>query len=539
MSEEQDDTGGTTDPLLGEDPKTAEGETELDLDQEQDCEHTNIHSDSTGSVLVGEGTPLPRFEDGFNMSSQVETIEEGIGKEPDQDSVDPEDPGAIELPPAIQNWPNVLAGAQPHISLFEMHLPPDKPEGLRYFQTFGLAEEMMHGRRHKFGLTRSIHLLKLVSTRSFLRYFEGSLSADKLADILVYHKLLTTSLNNQREPLLEAIDKYLCYSVMGEEGYLDQHIEEMQDLREDLSYDEIHANFARTRARLYHSIPKSIAEDPYKRETYEYVFERLEEIEGQYNRQVAETVADAALDILYLVKPIELSGYQSVSHDRIRLIDRFDAAITALEQIEIDLEDIDPDALRARIGENLDDPNESDAHDHRHPRELTLPLLDIPQTAEPEEAIRNKYEVILEAPTEMGQILNAAFRFTGNFGGAIYRIEQPDGTVTTNWKVNPLIADEPIDEDAILPGSNPFGADTYEELWEFTYVYEHFIEQLFTIAQASDDDSVECPLCEIAAEEFCHPDGCPIEPIKEGINEEITELEHHINVCADKYMAED
>lgn len=538
MSEDQDDSGEPTDPLLGEEPVPPAGEADLDPDQDQDWEEIDIRSGSTRSALVDGETPLPRFENEFHMSSQVETVPEGIGQETDKSLADKSDLNAIERPQAIQDWPPELAGALPHISLFEMHLRPDRPEHLRYFQTFGLAEEMMHGRRHKFGLTRSIHLLKIVSARSLLHYLDESLSADDLADILVRHKLIATSIDSQREPLLEAIDKYLCYSVMGEEGYLDQHIEEMQDLREDLSYDEIHANFARTRAWLYHNPPQSIAEDRNKKETYEYVFEQLEKIEGQYNRQVAETVADAALDIPYLVEPIELSGYQSVRYDSISLIDRFNAAIEALEQIEIDLENIDPDSLRARIGANLVDPNESDTDEYRRPRELNLPLLDIPQTAEPEEAIRNKYEVILEAPTEMGQVLNAAFRFTGNFGGAIYRIEQPDGIVTTNWKVNPLIADEPIDEDAILPGSNPFGADTYEELWEFIYVYEHIIEQLLQQRWQRKVEPVQCPFCEIAAEEICHPDGCPVEPIQTAVNDDITELMHHINIYTEEYKTE-
>lgn len=515
-------------------PGTVPAEIKTESDKEKDMIEIGPADES---VLSSDDSSLPRSNHGFNMSVQTtvrgESSEADSKREPSTDSEsDSSIPSIDKLPEEIQDWPPVLAAAHPHTSLLVVYLDPSQAEHLRFFQTFGLAEEMMHGRRHKFGLSRSLHLLKLESYAALRRFLTGSESIEMLAAILVKNELIINRIHSQREPLLEAIDKYLCYSVMGEEGYLDQHIEEFREIRDDLSYEEAKDKFTQTRRWLYEETPESLEEDDEKKELYNYVFDKLEEIEETYNRQVAETVADAALDIPYLIEPLQLSGYQTVDYENIDLIERFDAAIAALKEIDIEIDDIDPNQLRTRIETELVDPNEND-DDYRHPRELALPLLDIPQTAEPDEAIRNKYEVILEAPTEMGQILNAAFRFTGNFGGAVYLMERPDGENATNWKVNPLIADEEIDHDAILPGSNPFGANTYEELWEYTYVYDHIIQQLVTQQGQKEVLPLVCPLCEIATEGNCHPEGCPVKPILEPINEKLGDIMYRINVESD------
>lgn len=445
-------------------------------------------------------SPLPEIRDGFHST----VVRSGSETELQQGAEDESATSAggderslkeANLPAEIRDIANPLATVAPHMSQFVIRVRPDRPVHLRYFQTFGLAEEMMHGRRHQFGLTRSHHLLRMRSLRALFDLLNEDISLDTAATRIAEAEDAIQALHEERVAFLEGVDKYLCQSVMSEEGYLDRHIDQYLSLNPDPDRETVEERFVQLRDHL----------DERAQEEASDIYEMLAELEANYGRRVTEVVADAALDTPYLVGPHDIDGFEDVPAAELDLRSRFDAAVNAVRAI--DPSDIDEDSaqeLLAEVGEELSDPFRGSGA--THPRELELPLLDIPQSIDSSDALRNKYDVILEAPTEIGQILNAAFRFKGNFGGAIYRIETQDG-VFPNWQVNPLIADEDIPDGAL--GVPVRSVESYKELWEWVYFGSKILDGLLAMVGRQTSVAIDCPLCGISMDGTCHPDGCP------------------------------
>lgn len=428
--------------------------------------------------------PLPELRDGFNMS--VSETQSSIG-------IDTADTG--ELPPEFRDIENPLATVAPHVSQFVVRVNPSKPVHLRYFQTFGLAEEMMHGRRHRFGLTRSHHLLRMRSIRALFEAIEDPGRIGSAAERIVEAEQAIDTLHERRFSFLEGVDKYLCQSVMSEEGYLDRHVDQYVSLDMAADRGTVERRFERLREFLTRRAREEDAQ----------VYDTLAGLERDYGRRVTELAADAALDTPYLVGPHDIDGFDAAPADDLNLRDRLNAAVSAVRTIDpSDVDEESEQALLTEIQAELAGPIQGT--EGVHPRELDLPLLDIPQSIESTELLRNKYNVVLEAPTEMGQTINAAFRFTGNFGGAVYRIETEDG-VQPNWLVNPLVAEESIPDDAL--GIPVDAVETYKQLWERVYFGNELLDTLLGMVGQDTERIVACPLCGISATGRCHPDGCP------------------------------
>ena len=428
--------------------------------------------------------PLPELSDGFNMSVSDH-----------QSSVGVENPDTTELPPEFRDIENPLATVAPHVSQFVVRVNPNEPVHLRYFQTFGLAEEMMHGRRHRFGLTRSHHLLRMRSLRALFEVIDDPGQVQSAADRIVEAEQAIDTLHERRFSFLEGVDKYLCQSVMSEEGYLDRHIDQYMSLDQAADRETVERRFERLREFLTRRA----------REEDAAVYETLAGLERDYGRRVTELAADAALDTPYLVGPHDIDGFDAIPADELNLRDRLDAAVAAVRTIDpSDVDEESEQTLLTKIEAELSGPVRGT--EGVHPRELDLPLLDIPQSIESADLLRNKYDVVLEAPTEMGQIINAAFRFTGNFGGVVYRIETEDG-VQPNWLVNPLVGEEPVPNDAL--GVPVDTVETYKQLWERVYFGNELLDTLLGMVGRNADRTVVCPLCGISVTGTCHPDGCP------------------------------
>ena len=428
--------------------------------------------------------PLPELSDGFNMSVSDH-----------QSSVGVENPDTTELPPEFRDIENPLATVAPHVSQFVVRVNPNEPVHLRYFQTFGLAEEMMHGRRHRFGLTRSHHLLRMRSLRALFEVIDDPGQVQSAADRIVEAEQAIDTLHERRFSFLEGVDKYLCQSVMSEEGYLDRHIDQYMSLDQAADRETVERRFERLREFLTRRA----------REEDAAVYETLAGLERDYGRRVTELAADAALDTPYLVGPHDIDGFDAIPADELNLRDRLDAAVAAVRTIDpSDVDEESEQTLLTKIEAELSGPVRGT--EGVHPRELDLPLLDIPQSIESADLLRNKYDVVLEAPTEMGQIINAAFRFTGNFGGVVYRIETEDG-VQPNWLVNPLVGEEPVPNDAL--GVPVDTVETYKQLWERVYFGNELLDTLLGMVGRNADRTVACPLCGISVTGTCHPDGCP------------------------------
>ncbi|MFB6171100.1 MAG: hypothetical protein ABEJ23_01100 [Haloarculaceae archaeon] len=409
--------------------------------------------------------------------------------------------GTADLPADIRDIENPLATVAPHLSQFVLYVDPTRPEHMRYFQTFALAEEMMHGRRHRFGLTRSHHLAVYRSLLFLYRYVDGELDAQTAAANVVKYDRTCRSIHAKRASVLETIDRYLCQSVMDEPGYLDRHIDGYLEANPDLDRATVEERFDSVQ-QVFREAARGEDED---------LFEQLQAIEERYNRRVAETVADTALDVPYLIAPLEVQGYASVDLRDLDLRDRFDAATTALTELPVDDPgQVDSDVLRRDVVAQMSDPV-GEATGERHPRDLTMPLLDVPQQVDPEETVQDRYDAIMEAPTAIGRVINAAFRFTGNFGGAVYRIPDERGSPTNNWFVNPLIDDEPVGPTVGHPPLR--GAETYQELWGWVFVGDGLIEQLLDRRETTARTGVRCPLCAVSMGGQCGGDRCTYAPL--------------------------
>jgi hypothetical protein len=427
---------------------------------------------------------LPELRDGFNMSVSEH-----------QSSVELETAETRKLPPEFRDIENPLATVAPHVSQFVVRVNPAKPVHLRYFQTFGLAEEMMHGRRHRFGLTRSHHLLRMRSLRALFEVIDDPSRIGSAAERIVDAEQAIDTLHERRFSFLEGVDKYLCQSVMSETGYLDRHIDQYMSLDEAADRETVERRFERLREFLTRRAREEDAD----------VYDTLAGLERDYGRRVTELAADAALDTPYLVGPHDIDGFDAIPVRDLDLRDRLAAAVSAVRTIDpSDVDEESEQALLAEIEAELS--GSVQGAEGVHPRELDLPLLDIPQSIESTDLLRNKYDVVLEAPTEMGQIINAAFRFTGNFGGVVYRIETEDG-ILPNWLVNPLVADESVPDDAL--GVPVDAVETYKQLWERVYFGNELLDTLLGMVGQDAERTVACPLCGISVTGRCHPDGCP------------------------------
>ena len=428
--------------------------------------------------------PLPELRDGFNMSVSEQ-----------QTTIDLESSDSTGLPPEFRDVENPLATVAPHVSQFVVRVNPKHPVHLRYFQTFGLAEEMMHGRRHNFGLTRSHHLLRMRSLRALFEMIDDPGQIQSTAERIIEAEQAIETLHERRFSFLEGVDKYLCQSVMSEEGYLDRHIDQYMSLDEAADREMVERRFERLREFLSRRA----------REEDVAVYETLAGLERDYGRRVTELAADAALDTPYLVGPHDIDGFDTIPAEKLNLQKRLDAAVDAVRTIDpSDVDEKSKQGLLTEIETELSEPVRE--VEGVHPRELDLPLLDIPQSIESDDLLRNKYDVVLEAPTEMGQIINAAFRFTGNFGGVVYRIETED-EVQPNWLVNPLVAKEPVPDDTL--GVPVDAIETYKQLWEGVYFGDQLLSTLLGMVGRDVDSTVACPLCGISVTGKCHPDGCP------------------------------
>mgnify|MGYP006280924405 CR=1 FL=1 len=451
--------------------------------------------------------PLPELNYGFKMAVQSRQSSVGFSDKPNIE----------DLPPDFRDIADPQADVAPHVSQFVIRVRPDRPVHLRYFQTFGLAEEMMHGRRHQFGLTRSHHLLRMRSIRTLFDIINGRISLKDGAEKIIEAENAIQELYGKRLEYLEGIDKYLCQSVMSEEGYLDRHVEEYLSLDTDIDAKTVRQRFEQLREFL----------DGLAREESQTVYDELSALEADYGRRVTEVVADAALDTPYLVGPHTIEGIEAIPVSELDLQSRFDAAINAVRSIDPSEIEEDREELLADIGSELSDPLVGT--ESTHPRELHLPLLDIPQSIDTSEALKDKYDVILEAPSAIGQILNAAFRFTGNFGGVIYRMEKPEGLETdlsddlvANWQVNPLVADNDVQDDAL--GVPVESVDSYKELWEWVYFGHHMLDSIMARTHQHTLGDIHCPLCGVSVTGECHPDGCRCQTLVKAIEDDLKDM---------------
>ncbi|WP_324666092.1 hypothetical protein [Haloarcula sediminis] len=443
--------------------------------------------------------PLPWFSDGFGYTTGVTgglVVVSELSPEMGEESVavvGEEDPEH-----------DTLALARPDIACLTLYIDPDNPDELLEFEALGLGEELLHGARKRFGLTRNVALLKRRARRGLFEYLRGDIDASTAAEKIGYAQLVARQILEAQERFLESIDQYLMNTTMAEPGYFEAHAQRYAR-RYDLNADEIAEGLEEHRRGL---LASRIEES----ERYETVYQILEEIGQEWEPTIVQAVADAALDYPHVVAPVVVEGYDSVSLEatelRTILQDRLEAARRALKELTYDPIEAEYDKVLQDLQREL-----NDVDSRGHVRDVDIPLIDAPGAAhEPEIS-----DTVRELDDPLDRILNHAFRMEGNFGGLVYWTSV-DGEQSARWLVNPTIPDDAVDD------------ETYHELWERAYVGDRLLTQLYRRVEEPVNrgrGDYTCPLCLLSAG-WCGDGHCAYRPVREAINEQSERLVHEL-----------
>lgn len=411
-----------------------------------------------------------------------------------------------------------LAVVEPSTSRLVIYVDPHDMWSMRFLQAFGFREELLHGERQRFGLTKSVHLLKREARLALFSILRDEIDLQTGVDRIARNRRVCSAIREERESLLEAVDKFLIHAVTADTRYLEQQAE-IHAQTHNASYDEVLERLQDAKEAIEEKQIREIA-------ARSDIFESLKQVRQTYDLKTAESVADAALDIPYLIQPLEFDGYASVPHEALDLRSRFEAAIDALHEVDNDAEKLSPDTLLKRLRQRLLDPLESDSARDPGQADLPLDLIKMPlQSLETDSKGLEGYEAVEQSTTELGQIINSAFRSISSFGGIVYVMEDGGRPIAerTNWLVNPRIADEPTRTGL-----------TYEELWQKAFLGEQLLEQIERATRLDGSpDAIQCPLCTVSPENECGKAGCAcesyVDAVEDRLNEIVTALQDRSN----------
>lgn len=402
------------------------------------------------------------------------------------------------------------ATTRPDASWLLLRVDPAERSELFQFYMLGFREELMHGERGRFGLTRNVRLLRRQSYEALYRMLDGTIDPAAARERIEPRWRAAERIRDERLELLETIDQFLTRSALQDPAVVDQGARELIDNpveRADLleEFDTLVENYES-------DIP------------LEGVYEDLVAVEDRYGTSTAVAVADVALDVPQLVAPLdgesiagvspdELSG-DAIAPSEIDLVERFDRATAALESVDARTTGLDTAEIVERIEAEL---AEGTDRERRALRAVPLPLLDVPASVASESGADDVLLDLDGFSSFLAQILTAAFTAVGTLGGAIYRTGgQRDAW---EWLVNPLVADRPIDgvPDG-FPGEG--GQLTYGEYWQLNLLADVLVARLLdaesAAAFAADND---CPLCRHSHDRYCGDDACQTTALRSGAAE--------------------
>jgi hypothetical protein len=408
-------------------------------------------------------------------------------------------------------------------------------------EAVAFREELLHGERQQFGLTRNVYLLKalaretlftlLTSERDELDHGELQAAARRILKLRTAAMRLITA----KSQFIEAVDKHLMNAVL-EEGagesdrYLREVATEYVDQFSDATVDDI-VSFLRCAIRY----DQQRIENTGGEYVDTAVIRILERVTDEYGREVSEAAADVALDVPYtdpvlaevvdtvpyvddeLAETVDGTDTKRFDADEIR--QRFETVTDALERVAIP-DDADRDDIRSRLRTELD---ETDGR----LQTVSLPLLDVPR-AETEGAVGSDagYEVMQDAPTAVSRLLSGGFGYVGDFGGIIYRDETND----RHLLINPWAFDHSV---SLAIDNGRTAASTYAELWYRSYFADAVVEYLIylvirweadptvlpdTAIETDKIPRIPCPFCELIDGEYCGHDRCRSATLVDRIN---------------------
>lgn len=375
--------------------------------------------------------------------------------------------------------------ARPSDSTLQITIDPSDLASIAQLQIISFREELMHGRRQRFGPMRNIRLLKREAGRVVYDALRDRHDPDNaLTTARSYYETVESLLEQIRFPL-EQVDKFLAYSLLEDEAHVKDEI------------DVLVANSdapVSTRRTIEQAI-ESFDLDAHTPGSDDHIYRELVSLEAEYNRLAAEAVANAALDIPYLVTPLSLEAFDSRPVEAIDIEARFDRARRALSEMDSEGRLSDPtSATRKRLFDEVKSTMRApSAHVLAQSlREIGLPLLDVPLQATMSDAEQqSSWAVWNEHSDPLSRLVHGGFSFPGGFGGAVYRL--PDGG--RRWLVNPAVRNHKLE----------WRDDTwrYHRFWQHAFVLDGLIRQLLTTPMR-----IQCPLCRHTTDGRCGVNGC-------------------------------
>lgn len=391
------------------------------------------------------------------------------------------------------------ATTRPDASWLLLRVDPAERSELFQFYMLGFREEMMHGERGRFGLTRNVRLLRRQSYEALYQMLDGTIDPVVARERIESRWRTAERIRDERLELLETIDQFLTRSALQDPMVVEHGAQELID-------DPVE------RADLLNEFD-TLVENYESDVPLEGVYEDLVDIEDRYGTSTAVAVADVALDLPQLVAPLDGESIAGVSADELSgdviasaeldLVERFNRATVALESVGTRTTGLDT----AEIVDSIEDEfAEGTHHERRALQAVPLPLLDVPASVASESGPEDVLLDLDSFSSLLAQILTAAFTAVSPLGGAIYRTgERPDAW---EWLVNPLVADKPIDG---VPDRFPSGGRqlTYGEYWQLNLLADVLVARLMdaesAAAFAADND---CPLCRHSHDRYCGDDAC-------------------------------
>lgn len=406
-----------------------------------------------------------------------------------------------ELPYGFDTTAGGTAAAttRPDASWLLIRVDPSRRSELFQFYMLGFREELMHGERGRFGLTRNVRLLRRQSYEALYRMLAGEIEPATARQRIEPHWEAAERIRDERLELLETIDQFLTRSAMQDPAIVEHGAQEVID--DPVERADLLEEFYTLVENYESDVP------------LEGVYQDLVDIEAQYGTSTAVAVADVALDVPHLVSPLDAASVTGVSAEElsrdviepseIDLVERFDRATEALDETGTRTTGLGTDEIVDRIEGEL---AEGTDRNSRALRAVPMPLLDVPASVASDAGAGDVLADIDGVSSLLAQVLTAAFTSVGTLGGAIYRTgERPDAW---EWLVNPLVADRRIDA---YPDGFPDGGRqlTYGEYWQLNLVADVLVSRLMdaesAAAFAREND---CPLCRHSHDRHCGDDTC-------------------------------
>lgn len=440
---------------------------------------------------------------GFNMAAATDADADAVtpqyGNLPRTETPPSPPFGPNEPGDALQQNGQVYAIALPHISCLIINVKPDNVSQMLEVYTLAIREELLHGIRKRFGLTRNVHLLHQECTTALFKYLRGNLTAQRAAETIVQCQIAAHDIVSVQNEYLEATDQYLNRKALEDENALRNDVESFIG-NENQNIDQI-CDQLQDRKNQFEERRHDTRNDD--------VYEKLGRLGDRFGPVIAQHVADAVLDVPYAIEPgqvdmqrLESTRVDSVSLDRTSLGDRFS---NRLEQaVEIVEDHSDPVAagpdLKTRLKPQIR--QDSGSSPTERIQDLSLPLLDEPTQVSESGA----QSATRSPPGSVDKVLSAAFQLPGNFGGCIFWND-----MDPNWQLNPLINHQQTG---------------YRQRWERSYVSHRLIEQLKYKWWMVDGPAGKmpgqiehnCPLCELSHDGHTQ---CPYDEFKNRLNGEL------------------